>query len=96
MRSMLAALVALFAIGTFDGADAQRYRERDAYERRSAPERSYGQRYYDGRYARQRYRWCANYGPRIGATNCYFATLGQCRAAVSGVGGFCSRSPYLD
>jgi len=39
--------------------------------------------------------WCANYSGRDGgATNCGFYTLGQCRAAVSGVGGFCSMSPY--
>jgi len=36
------------------------------------------------------YRWCAEYGGgRGGGTNCYFVTLAQCRAAVSGNGGFC-------
>ena len=35
------------------------------------------------------YRWCAQYGGRTGATNCYFITLAQCRAAISGNGGFC-------
>jgi uncharacterized protein DUF3551 len=35
------------------------------------------------------YRWCAQYGGKSGATNCYFMTIEQCRAAVSGVGGFC-------
>ena len=29
-----------------------------------------------------------------GATNCGFATFQQCMAAVSGVGGSCSPSPY--
>jgi Protein of unknown function (DUF3551) len=39
--------------------------------------------------------WCAQYsGSHGGATNCGFYTLEQCRAAVSGVGGECSPSPY--
>ena len=38
--------------------------------------------------------WCAQYSGDSGATNCGFYTYGQCRAAVSGVGGFCSSSPY--
>jgi hypothetical protein len=37
--------------------------------------------------------WCAQYNGR-GGTNCGFYTWEQCRAAVSGVGGFCSPSPY--
>ena len=42
------------------------------------------------------YRWCAEYGGFRGGggTNCYFATLEQCRAAVSGVGGFCRPNPF--
>ena len=42
------------------------------------------------------YRWCAEYGSGRGggATNCYFVTLGQCRAAVSGVGGFCRPNQF--
>jgi hypothetical protein len=41
------------------------------------------------------YRWCAEYGGgRGGGTNCYFVTLEQCRAAVSGNGGFCRESFY--
>ena len=32
--------------------------------------------------------WCANY--RAGGQNCGFATMAQCRAAISGVGGFCT------
>jgi hypothetical protein len=40
------------------------------------------------------YRWCAQYGGRSGATNCYFMTLGQCRAAISGMGGFCRPNPF--
>jgi hypothetical protein len=40
--------------------------------------------------------WCANYSGRSGgATNCGFYTFEQCRAAVSGVGGYCSPSPYV-
>ena len=34
--------------------------------------------------------WCANYSN--GSTNCGFHTQEQCRATVSGVGGFCSGS----
>lgn len=40
------------------------------------------------------YRWCAQYGGRSGATNCYFMTLGQCQAAVFGTGGFCRPNPF--
>ena len=40
------------------------------------------------------YRWCAQYGGKSGAVNCYFVTLEQCRAALSGNGGFgCDASP---
>jgi len=40
--------------------------------------------------------WCAQYSGRGGgATNCGFYTFEQCRAAVSGVGGFCSPSPWV-
>jgi hypothetical protein len=37
------------------------------------------------------YKWCAYYGGRGGggATNCGFVTLEQCRATISGMGGFC-------
>jgi hypothetical protein len=42
------------------------------------------------------YRWCAQYTGRGlgGSSNCYFMTLAQCQAAVSGVGGFCRPNPY--
>jgi Protein of unknown function (DUF3551) len=42
----------------------------------------------------QDYPWCAyyNYG-RGGATNCGFATLQQCQATISGVGGSCGANP---
>ena len=43
------------------------------------------------------YRWCAelllNWG---GASNCWFMTLEQCRATVSGVGGYCTPNPFYD
>ena len=37
------------------------------------------------------YRWCAVLGGTgdVG-TNCYFMTLEQCQATISGVGGFCT------
>ena len=41
------------------------------------------------------YRLCAMYGAR-GATNCYFASLDQCRAALSGMGGFCQPNNFYD
>ena len=42
------------------------------------------------------YRWCAEYGGagRGGSTNCYFVTLDQCRAAISGNGGFCRPNSF--
>jgi hypothetical protein len=40
------------------------------------------------------YRWCAQYGGRNGGTNCYFMTIGQCQAAISGLGGFCRPNPF--
>src|SRR5262245_22144585 len=43
------------------------------------------------------YRWCADYGMAgSGAVNCYFVTLAQCQAAVSGVGGYCKPNPFYD
>jgi hypothetical protein len=40
------------------------------------------------------YRWCAQDIGDSGATNCYFLTLEQCRAAVSGAGLFCSPNTF--
>jgi len=41
------------------------------------------------------YKWCAEYSGRGGgSSNCYFVTLAQCQAAVSGVGGYCRRSNF--
>jgi hypothetical protein len=43
------------------------------------------------------YRWCAVYSGRMGgATNCGFITLEQCRATVSGIGGFCQPNPFYN
>ena len=40
------------------------------------------------------YPWCAYYGGADNdATNCGFSTREQCRAAISGVGGFCQTNP---
>jgi hypothetical protein len=40
------------------------------------------------------YPWCAVYSEStIGATNCGFTTLAQCRAAISGAGGGCYENP---
>jgi hypothetical protein len=37
------------------------------------------------------YKWCAQYsgGTSGGGINCGFVTIEQCRATVSGIGGFC-------
>jgi len=45
------------------------------------------------------YKWCAVYaggGMGGGSTSCYFWTIEQCRAAVSGVGGFCAENGFYD
>jgi hypothetical protein len=45
------------------------------------------------------YRWCADYGGGHGGgggTNCYFMTIEQCRAAISGMGGFCRPNGFYD
>ncbi len=40
------------------------------------------------------YPWCAVYSEStVGATNCGFVTLAQCRAAISGAGGGCYQNP---
>jgi len=39
--------------------------------------------------------WCAVYsGRKGGSENCTFASAGQCRATVSGVGGWCRPNPF--
>ena len=43
------------------------------------------------------YRWCAQYGTsNDNGTNCYFVTLEQCRAAISGNGGFCVHNNFYN
>jgi hypothetical protein len=45
------------------------------------------------------YKWCAVYGggdQSGGNTSCYFWTIEQCRAPVSGVGGFCAENNFYD
>jgi len=44
------------------------------------------------------YRWCAVYGGGNdgGSSNCYFVTIEQCRAAISGNGGFCAPNNFYD
>jgi hypothetical protein len=41
----------------------------------------------------QTYPFCASYNDETGATNCGFSTMEQCRAAISGAGGFCGINP---
>lgn len=41
----------------------------------------------------QDYAYCARQGGRNGYENCGYSTLQQCRAAVSGVGGYCGVNP---
>lgn len=40
------------------------------------------------------YRWCAQDMGQSGGTNCYFLTLEQCKAAVSGAGSFCTPNNF--
>ena len=43
------------------------------------------------------YRWCADYGGRTGGSNCYFLTIEQCRAAISGMTtGTCRPNGFYD
>ena len=44
------------------------------------------------------YPWCAVYGSRDGggASNCGFLTIEQCRATVSGIGGFCAPNQFYN
>ena len=44
------------------------------------------------------YKWCAVYsgGSNGGGTNCYFVTIEQCQATVSGNGGFCRTNGFYD
>ena len=43
------------------------------------------------------YPWCAVYGGDAGgASNCGFLTIEQCRATVSGIGGFCEPNQFYN
>lgn len=39
------------------------------------------------------YRWCAQAGKK---NSCYYVTLDQCRASISGNHGFCNPNPFYD
>jgi Protein of unknown function (DUF3551) len=41
--------------------------------------------------AAREYPWCANYGPTT--RNCGFVSFEQCRATISGIGGYCAQNP---
>jgi uncharacterized protein DUF3551 len=41
------------------------------------------------------YPWCAYYGDSHGGINCGFVSYEQCRAAISGNGGYCQPNPYF-
>jgi len=38
--------------------------------------------------------WCASFGTGFSGTNCSFNSFEQCRATLSGIGGFCRPNPY--
>jgi hypothetical protein len=38
--------------------------------------------------------WCARYGTGLGGMNCGFYSFEQCRATVSGIGGFCQPNVF--
>jgi hypothetical protein len=42
------------------------------------------------------YPWCARYFAHeyAGATSCYFDSYQQCMTTLSGIGGYCIKSPY--
>jgi len=43
------------------------------------------------------YPWCAVYGgDASGSSNCGFLTIEQCRATVSGIGGFCGPNQFYN
>jgi hypothetical protein len=39
------------------------------------------------------YPWCAQFADDSGIFSCTFATYGQCRATVTGIGGYCMINP---
>jgi hypothetical protein len=47
-----------------------------------------------GSLARADGTWCAQYGTGFSGKNCGFYSFEQCRASVSGIGGFCQRNTF--
>src|SRR5438132_4361408 len=47
-----------------------------------------------GNVARADGSWCAQYGTGFSGKNCGFYSFEQCRASVSGIGGFCQRNVF--
>ena len=45
-------------------------------------------------YKADEYRWCAQNIGGDGSSNCYFTTLEQCQAAVSGAGAYCTPNSF--
>jgi Protein of unknown function (DUF3551) len=41
------------------------------------------------------YPWCAFYNATGGIVECLYSEIAQCRASVSGVGGFCYQNPQF-
>jgi len=39
--------------------------------------------------------WCAQYFDRSDIRSCAFYTYQQCRATISGIGGFCIQNPWV-
>lgn len=48
---------------------------------------------FNGSAAADNFKWCAQYSGGMGAENCGFTTLQQCRDDV-GAGGFCRENPF--
>jgi hypothetical protein len=42
----------------------------------------------------QYFPWCATYSVKGGGESCSFVSFAQCRANVSGIGGFCYQNPW--
>ncbi len=54
------------------------------------------ERYWERHIDAQSRAWCAYYSGTSSSVECSFDTFAQCRAAVSGVGGYCGANPrYL-
>ena len=40
------------------------------------------------------YPWCAQHSGWPGSIHCWYTSYDQCRATVSGVGGYCVQNPH--